>query len=256
VGLQVIWGSDAPFYSGHARIGSAIDLIRSSYEGDATRRFASFRATDRAIGAVLPRDARVLLHMVRPSLGIDRDVLLDWPGQQGLILYEGIHGLRGLYDLYRSVGVTHLVWSPGSRPSPTLQEEVLFTDFVHRFGKDVRDFGRESLAALPSEAPPPDRPYRVLALGLAGYADGLYPIEAMKTYEPIPGNRESFAPPATPLPREPSAQADLAAQADAVCVADAFRADPLLDDRVKALFEQAVAYPRSFAVHVRRDSAP
>jgi hypothetical protein len=190
--------------------------------------------------------------MYRPNLGIDRDLVLDWAGQQGLILYEDIHGPRSLHDFYRSIGVTHLLWIPGRRAASTKQEDVLFSDFVHRFGKDAKRFGGEELVALPVEPPPPDHPYRVLSLGLAGYADGLYPVEAMKTYESVPEGREKFAPPDTPLPRDPAAQATLAASADAVCIGDRFRPDAILKSRIDALFEPAVVYGRSFTIYVRR----
>jgi hypothetical protein len=252
VGLQVVWGGDAPFYAGKGRVQSAIDMISSGYEGRAASRFSSFRSGDRALGAALPKDARVVLHMYRPNLGIDRDLVLDWAGQQGLIVYEDIHGPRSLYDVYRSIGVTHLISIPGRRPASTKQEDVLFSDFVHRFGKDAKRFGGEELVALPAEPPPPDHPYRVLSLGLAGYADGLYPVEAMKTYEYVPEGREKFAPPETPLPPDPSAQAALAASADAVCVADRFHPDARLKSRIDTVFEPAVAYAHSFTIYVRR----
>src|SRR5262249_12172088 len=151
-----------------------------------------------------------------------------------------------------SIGVTHLLWIPGRRPASTKQEDVLFSDFVHRFGKDAKRFGGEELIALPAEPPPPDHPYRVLALGLGGYADGLYPVEAMKTYEAVPEGREKFAPPETPLPSDPAAQAALAASADAVCVGDRFHFDARLKSRIDALFETAVPYAHSFTIHVRR----
>jgi hypothetical protein len=41
VALQVVWGADAPFYAGHDRIQSSIDLIRSGFEGRAKTRFES-----------------------------------------------------------------------------------------------------------------------------------------------------------------------------------------------------------------------
>jgi hypothetical protein len=255
VGLQVVWGGDAIFYSGHDRIQSAMDLIRSGYEGKAASRFDGFRANERAIGASLPRDAKVVLHMYRPNLGIDRDLVLDWAGQQALIFYEGVHGPQSLYDYYRARGVTHLLWIPGRRPAVTKQEDVLFSDFVHRFGKDRRRFGNEELVALPADPPPPDAPYRVLALGLSGYADGLYPVEAMKTYEDIPSTpktHETFPPPETPLPLDGAARAALAEGASAVCLGERFHPDPALKSRLDTLFEPAASYPKSFAILVRR----
>jgi hypothetical protein len=92
----------------------------------------------------------------------------------------------------------------------------------------------------------------VLALGLAGYANGLYPVEAMKTYESIPGHRERYAPPAVPFPADPNAQTELVEQADAVCIADRFHADPTLRPRIAALFEPGQTFAGSFAIHVRK----
>ena len=258
VGLQVVWGGDAAFYSGHARIQSAIDLIRSGYEGKAASRFDGFRANDRAIGAALPKEARVVLHMYRPNLGIDRDLVLDWAGQQALIFYEDIHGPRSFYDYYKDRGITHLLWIPGRRAASTKQEDVLFSDFVHRYGKGPHRFGGEELVAMPAKPPPPDPPYRVLALGLNGYADGLYPVEAMKTYEDVPETphtHETFAPPEAPLPREAAAQAELLAGASAVCLGDGFRPEPLVKSRLDALFEQAASYPKGFTILVRKGGA-
>jgi hypothetical protein len=250
--LQVIWGGDAAFYAGHSRLSSAIELLRSGYEGRAATRFSGYRANYRAIGAALPKDARVILHMYRPNLGVSRDILLDWAGQQGLILYEDIHGPRSLYDLWRSLGVTHLLWLPGRRAASTKQEEVLFTDFVQRYGKDRRHIGGEELVTLPSEPPPPDHPFQVLSIGLAGYADGLYPVEAMKTYEAVPENKETFAPPAKPLPQDVAAQLDLVNGVDAVLLADHAKIDAALKGRIDARFVPGQTFSKSFTVYVRR----
>jgi hypothetical protein len=251
VGLQVIWGGDAPFDEGYSRIESAMKLIRSGYEGHARDRFARFFADRRAMTASLPPNARVLLHMIRPNLGIDRDAILDWPGQQGLFLYEGIHGPRDLYDHWRAIGVTHLLWQPGFRASISQQEEVLFSDFVHRFVK-VQMYGNQALAALPETPPPPDHPYRVLALGLHGYADGVYAVEAMKTYEGVAYLPEEFPAPDVSLPEDPAAQADLESGVDAICVGKDVKPSVALQARISAWFELAAAYSGNFSVFVRR----
>ena len=151
---------------------------------------------------------------------------------------------------YRAIGVTHLLWRPGSRPSPTKQEEVLFSDFAHRFGKGARKFGDETLAALPDAPPPTDHPYRVLMLGLRGYADGVYPIEAMNTYESIPNMTEVFAPPEVPLPGHPAAQGQLAAGVDAVCIDTHFVPSAALLESLLVSFESVVTYPNDFSVLV------
>jgi hypothetical protein len=254
VGLQVLWSGDAPFYGGRERLVATTDMIASTYDGKAGTRFASFQAAERALGASLPADARVLLHELKPSLGIDRDVVLDVAGRQGLIFYEDVHGPRGLHELYRSLGITHLVRLPDWRPAATKQAEVLFSDYVHRYAGTRRTFIDREVATLAREPPPPDHPYKVLSLGLAGYADGLYAVEAMNTYEtvlPAPGTHETYAPPEQALPSDPAAQAALAEVADAVCVGAEHHLDPLVQSELEAGFEVAANHS-TFAIHVRR----
>jgi hypothetical protein len=39
---------------------------------------------------------------------------------------------------------------------------------------------------MPASPPPPEAPYQVLAIGLPGYKDGLYPVESLSTCETLP----------------------------------------------------------------------
>ena len=252
VAAQVITTADAPFSAGADRLGSALGLIRSGYEKKAKTRFDGFRADDRAVGATLPESARVLLHMHRTNLGLDRDTVLDWAGQQALIFVEGARGPRALYDIYRAAGVTHLLWIPGDRPAMTKHEEVLFAELTHRHVIGRRRFGIYETSALPASPPPPDRPYRVLALGLTGYEDGLYPVEAMKTYELVPEHREVYPKPHQPLPRSPAAIGSFVGSADAVCLADGWKGAPAVKDKVQSSFDPVVTYPGRFSVHLRK----
>src|SRR4030095_7047973 len=105
--------------------------------------------------------AKILLHNFRMNLGIDRDVLLDWPGQQALVSYEGLKSPRALYDYWRSLGVTHLLHVPSHRPTQTKQDDILFGDFVSHYAQTPRRFGALELVTLPPAPPPaPDHPYK------------------------------------------------------------------------------------------------
>ena len=257
VGLEIMWGGDAPYYSGHDRLMASVDLIRSTFEGRAAERFDPFFALERGIGSRLREGDRVLLHTYRPNLGMGRDTMLDWAGQQALVSYESVHEPRALGALYASLGVTHVTWRPGHQRAPTKQEEVLFDDFAHFHRARVEHVqaggGRMDLLALPAELPPAlDHPYEVLALGLHGYADGLYRVEAMSTYEDVPdaeGTHERYASPDVPLPG--GAGADVG-RADAVCLGDGFPVPAPLQRAIDGSFDVAATYPGALTVLVRR----
>lgn len=248
--LQVLWSGDAPFDSGRARIDAALDLVTSSYAGNASTRFRGFRARERAIAAALPSDARVLLHTYRPSLGIERDVLLDWAGQQGLIAYDGVRDPADLYALYQSLGITHLVWLPGHRPAPSKQEDILFADFVRRYALETKQFSDEALLPLPPLAPVAEAPYTVVAIGLDGYEDGVYPVESMHAQEAIPEHREPFAAPEAPWPSDAVTQGKLLAGANAVCLGAKARVSPTLSGFLDG-FVVAETYKGQFTIYVR-----
>ena len=61
---------------------------------------------------------------------------------------------------------------------------------------DARRFGAMSVIAVPPAPPPPVDPYRILVAGLGGYADGLYPIDALSTCEELPPRLQHSASPA------------------------------------------------------------
>lgn len=248
--FQIVWGGDALFYSSHDRIRSAMDLIRSGYEGNAVRRFDGYRSTFLTLRKVIPENARVLLHTSHVTLGIDREVIQDWQAFQGYINYEPIKSVRQLYDYYRERGITHILWEPGARPSPTKQEEVLFQGFVSRYAKLVGDFGSYRLMSMPSEPPPPEDAYRVVTVGLGNYKDGLYPIQALRTNEYLPGYLQRYASPDRPLPRRGEARAALLATADAVFVGPRARLDRASDALLKEQFVAALHH--GFTLYLRK----
>lgn len=249
VGLQVIWGGDAVFYSGHDRLRGAVDLIRSGYEGRARVRLDGYRADYRALTQALPRDARVLLHNNHLSLGLDRDVILDWPAFQGLIGLDGVRSTRGLVELWRRHGLTHVVHVPGWRPAATKQDEVLFAELRFRAG-DVKRFGPLELFPVPAAGAGKD--LRVLALGLWGYRNGLYPVEAMTTHEGLPAHLLAWPAPAVPLAPAEDAQTALLAQADVVLVGAGQVAPPAMQRELGTQFAAGISYRSGFTVFHRR----
>jgi hypothetical protein len=219
VGLQVLWGADYAF-SGADRIDSALALIRSGMNGEAARRYASFREDYVELGRALPADAVLMLHTHHVSLGIDRSVVLDWAGFQGLIDYRPLRSAREVHARLREIGVTHVAWVPGGTPAPSKQADVLFAALLAGREGDARSFGPLRLLALGDAAPPATPPLRALAFGLAGYANGLYPLERLSTLETLPPELMRFARPDAPARGWPAALR-LAADADALVLGPA-----------------------------------
>jgi hypothetical protein len=106
---------------------------------------------------------------------------------------------------------------------------------------------------LPAEAPPTRGPLQVCSIGVGVYADGLYDVTTMGTYEGIPTWSRPFAAPRlTPDGRGPQA---LLEQSDAVLVGAAGITDAAVADRLNRDFKIAVAYP-GLTIHVRQLPRP
>lgn len=251
VGAQLAFAGDVLSYSGYSRITASLDLMRTGYEGRAKSRFDGYRRAFRDIGAALPKDALVIEHTYRPNLGINRRIYMDWAGQQGLISYEAVRNPREMFDLWAKLGVTHVIHMPNERQSPTKQEDAIFTTLLHRWGKSPRHFGGYELVTLPKTPPPADHPWRALSLGLPGYQDGVYPIEAMNTPEALPPPVRSYAAPTTPLDRSADAVERAMDGVDVVFVGPG-HADPATQRVVGARFELVASYARAYSIFVKK----
>jgi hypothetical protein len=238
VAMQAVWGSDALVYSGHERLRDAVDLMRSGYEGRAAERFQRYRSDYLALGEALPRDALVVMHRSHITLGINRRILLDWAGFQGVISYDNLRTPREVYDLFKRLGVTHVVDGSGSRPASSKQEAVLFEVFLSRHLQRLGNFGGNQLTQMPKHPPPREAPYRVIALGLPGYANGLYPIEKLSTNEELPSLLQVYAAPAVQAPGAGGDWEALAANSDALLVASGTTIPPSLATAIANRTEQ------------------
>jgi hypothetical protein len=209
VAIQLVWGADL-YFSGSDRISDSIALIRSGLDGQAKHRFAGARRDYVALGRSLPKDAVVLMHNWHPMLGIDRTVLLDWIGFQGLIDYRPFKTPRDVYNRFRELGVTQMVTLPTlQRPAASKQENILFDTFAAFYGTAPRDFGELKVYDMPDHPPPEQSPFRVAVRGMYGYADGVYPIEALGVCEEYPPQLQHFPGPEIPLSDDASFAAQL-----------------------------------------------
>jgi hypothetical protein len=237
--LQVAWAADAPF-TDHSRaaMDSGIRLIHAGIEGRGSSVLDDYRAGYVALGRAVPLNAKLVIHTFGLSLGIDRDIVMDSIGFQGLISYRQIHTPRELYDRFRALGITHLVHEPnGIYASPTKQEDVLFHSLVSRYGVPMGRFDGLFLTAMPSSPPPVEAPYRVLVVDVPGYADGLYRIEELSDWVVRAPDRKG--PEAPDRPATTDNQVELLQSADAVLCSPARSLDPcalsVLDQRFKPI---------------------
>ena len=81
VGVQIIWGGDAPFIPAHAMctssIKKAVDLLGQGYKKNYESRL-DWSDSLNQLDQKLPEDATVLLHEVNPRLGVFRPVVSDF----------------------------------------------------------------------------------------------------------------------------------------------------------------------------------
>ena len=251
VGTQIVWGGDELFYAGSGRIDDAMAMIRGGHEGQAEHRFEHYLTSQTALAQSLPANAVLLFHNTRESLGVNHKVLQDLPGFQGLISYRGVRTVRELVELYRSFGITHMVHEPGAWPTWTRQEEAVIGVFLARYANTATHYGEYEVIQLPAELPPVEAPYRVQSIGLPGYADGVYPVEAMNVYEPMPGPMKHYPGPSIPAP-EGSQESTAALDTVNAVLATTDRALSTATDAVLSQqFTRVITY-KHLAVYVRK----
>lgn len=204
VAVQVAWGS-ALYVSGSDRIGSSVALLRSTIDGQARAHVQRTRGDFVDLGRNLPADARVLLHHhYHVSLGIDRPLILDMFGFQALIDYRTMKSARDLWDRLHELGISHVVMAADRHMAWSVQEEIVFDLLVDACGAAPRQHG--GLMVFPLCATPPAQaPVRNVAMvGVGGYADGLYGIEAVGANTLMPPALVQFGTPRRKFTAAPS----------------------------------------------------
>jgi hypothetical protein len=248
---QLVWSGDALFFSGDGHMADAVAMIRSGYDGKAKTRFDKYLRGQVALDKRLPPDAVVLFHNARLSLGVNRPVVQDLPGFQGLISYRGVRTPRELCQLYRSLGITHIVHERGAWKAFTRQEEVVFDSFLARFAPNRTQESEFELVELPADLPPDEAPYRVLSLGLPGYSDGIYPVEAMGTVEPLSESLRTYAAPALATTGDAAAAPEIIDQVNAVLVGSGVTPPSALALKLSSQFINIFSFSGQLGVYVR-----
>lgn len=222
VGIQAVWGFAAAFIQTPQRTGTdfpflnVMQLASSGYRGDFAKRTKVFTEYEGA-GRSTPRDAKILLHRMLLHAGLRRVAIMDHPNWQGGISYRRLASQRAVYDLYRELGVTHVMWpsNGNSLREETLASDLRFLGFATHVLRDEQRFGGYLLAPLPAE-PPRDEPREgVVFLGCKDYSPGLYELGDLVVL-PVGGPSARPAPHVALAPGQPDRLAQLVSQANYV----------------------------------------
>jgi hypothetical protein len=100
----------------------------------------------------------VLLHEQQLRLGLARPVVQDYAGFITRFSYAQLGSAREVYDLYRELGVTHMIWEhQKAARADSLAGDLRFWQFATNHALGHRRFGKLMVAELPAEPPPPSQ---------------------------------------------------------------------------------------------------
>ncbi len=201
--IQVIWGGDALFLRAHAMLRDtpiieSARLIESGYKKDYKRRTSV--TGFQPIGQSLPDGSVLILHDYNSRLGLKHRVIVDKARYQGLIRYGLMSSARQVYDLYKSLGVTHVVFRNKSTNYDSVAGDIRFFDYTAGHLKKRRTFGSFAVAPLPLTPPPANTGSGIVAYAGCGrtFRRGLHRLENMDVQDRSAQNRAGFA----PLPKD------------------------------------------------------
>jgi hypothetical protein len=152
--FQVIWGSDVPFIRTHNQIFDSpfrhvAAWIPSGYE-QRKNRLRPYEPMN-TIGKATPANAVIVPHDMILSLGLDRNWVND--RFQSLIYYDKLRSPAAIHAMYKSLGVTHLVWSNGSVAWDSIAGDLAFLNYALRYTEGRQDISGYHVAKLPERAP-------------------------------------------------------------------------------------------------------
>ncbi len=196
VAAQLAWSGDIPFVPGKLRhrepLRNTLDLLGSGYLKSRDQRDRPFSQMQ-AIGAALPKGAKVLLHEERVHLGIGARTVSDLQTLQGGIDYGHLGTPGAAHDLLVSFGVTHLLWAPhSSSANDSYAGDLVFLAYTRPLTATAKTFGGLVLAPVPRERPG-EVDDVVAVFGCSGsYRSGLYHLRDLAV--PMFGPRKTQLP--------------------------------------------------------------
>lgn len=217
VTTQLVVAGDTYFIPTHSMVGSplkaSIDLLSAGFRKQGDKRFRVYSQWTE-LGRRLPSGSRVLLHDNHTHLGLGAETVNDWGGWQFGIRYDA-HGSPGqVYELFRGMGVTHIVYESNRRSKgwDSLAGDIVFYDFVLHHAEGSWSSRGLTLVPMPAQRPRDQHIGPILYLGCGKtYGSGLYDLSDLAV--PVFGPRSRVYP--RPRTAESPAHpvADLAATA-------------------------------------------
>jgi hypothetical protein len=205
--LQVVWGGDAFFFRTHAML-HEMPLVRTArlMESGFNRKWSlreRLFAQQQDIGKKLPPGSTILLNGYQPRLGYGAQVIADQAGFQSGIRYGLLDSPREVWELYRELGVDHLVFPPKRKAGgyDTIAGDLRFYEYVKNAIKNPSRAGGFEHAPLPSEPPRATSSNIVLYAGCrSAFEQGFFHLRDMNVYyrqsTPIPAFK--------PIPKDPA----------------------------------------------------
>jgi hypothetical protein len=206
IAAQVVYGADVYFYATHRMMRNnpakvAIDLLNTGRAGKKAERDQIYEPYQK-IGVEIPDGSILLVHGTRQTLGLKHRRVVDSPGTQGGLFYARHKSPRAIYDQFKSMGITHLVWDINSESNDTIASDFVFYDFAMRHTEDLKTYGTLRVARMPKK-PPTSEPFgqKVAYLACVGrYEPGMYNLHDLSV--------SVFVPPYSPKRIEDFVEAD------------------------------------------------
>jgi hypothetical protein len=183
---QLVVAGDVPFAPTHRMNGAfaplervIVFLGRGLMERN-LERFNVFQDWEQ-IGQKLPPSARILVHSMGPSLGVNHVTYNDTPGLEYGLNYAELGSVKAIVEKLREYGVSHVAWREYIGQNESVAGELLFLTMVSTATQaDERVVMHGwTVAALQEEAPV-EPSATVLYVGCGtNYENGLYPLKAL-----------------------------------------------------------------------------
>ncbi len=203
IGLQLVWGADVFFYPTHSMVGTSpikalADMLAYGFQRKYSKRF-DYQHAQQAVGALLPPNARLLVHERRDHLGIGRTTVTDFYGDQYGINYARLRAPKRVLRRLRRLGITHLAWKEGqSQGFEPLAGDIVFFEFALRHGLGRRRAGAYRVARMPRRLQQLSGPFttrKVAVLGCGSdYPSGIYRLWDLRVPRFGPRKRRFPAP--------------------------------------------------------------
>ena len=251
VALQLVWGGDLVFCGRKHNIIQAIDIIASGYENNLQRR-DNARDQYKRLNEDLPPTAKVIRHQCRKNLGILRDMPMDWPGAQCKYSYDELNTLQAFRDYLKKNGITHFIHIPNKRPAWNMHDEILFEDFIRNFPRK-RYANLELVTITDKPLPNHQVPYKVAAIGVTGYGDGIYDLAQMIVQERLPTHLRKYPKPKNRLNRKKEDALNNAFEQVRAVLYNPRLLTPSVESTLSKEFQRVRKYDnKNLAVYIRR----